>query len=379
MAADEPGYPGIPISDRDPDENTPPLRNPAVDDPRAAFLRLRQRPDSLAAHDSGDVWKWKGRYMERNNFRTHFQGIQRSLTGKFLFLSGGDKQQDGGTAQLFVAEMASRPENGPWGTNIRFNGKPPPSDSLIGMYNLTANLTDDPALWHAGGISLMGEVLAVPLENDERSEIHFYDVSNPRQIAHFSAFIDRREEVARDGEGEVKMKAGAVALCQLTNGYYLCGVWAEDPTRVDFYLSNSTSFREGFGPMARWLWADFDYTEGPSYQAVNFLQSGNGTVSMVGTECTSLFNGTDRADLYRIRLDPATLKNSPVLKKPILERLGSIKLEGTGHRDQYYNLAAAGGIHVDREGRLLLYSAHYWRVDNEIRFGECTENLVDGA
>ena len=81
----------------------------------------------------------------------------------------------------------------------------------------------------------------------------------------------------------------------------------------------------------------FDYTEGPSYQTVNCLQDARAQYSWWVQGARHGSTGTDRADLYRVRLDPATLRDPPVLEQPTLEqptleRLGSVKIESTGRR-----------------------------------------------
>ena len=257
--------------------------------------------------------------------------------------------------------MASRPDHGPWGTNILVGTgsarpEPPERDSLIGMYDLADNLSKKSGLWHAGGISLMGDVLAIPIENSNKSEIHFYDVSDPTSPQHFRKFISRQGT-----------KAGAVAVCRIPSGHYrnryLCGVREKENVEgIDFYLSKNDIFGEGFAQTFR-RWS----TDVRSYQAINFLQNGSGELFLVGTG----HHRGHRAGLFSVELDSEM--------NPTLNLLDSLKLKEPGYNPDYYDLAAAGGIHVDHKGRLLLYSAPCWRMQNEFRFAECSEGPDPGS
>ena len=373
------GYPGQRVPNRLPNARMPVVQSRRVRNPQTAFALLRKRADSLAVRDGGGFRKH--RYTRKNSgggrARIHFQGIQRSRTGPFLFLSGGDMLEP--SAQLFVVKLASRPENGPWGSNIRFEQYPEATDSLVGMYSLAKEL------WHAGGISLMGDVLAVPIENDTQSEIRFYDVSDPTAPTLFNNAINR------------DAKATAVALCRLDNHRYLCGVWFNED-KVDFYLSRSSHFQDGFprSPV-RWDWHDLNLKEPRNYQAVNFLRSESGDLFMVGTERAARtvpgnpYMGFDRADLFRVTIDRRTLLHSlrrPQLVKPTLTHLQTARLEDGG---KYCNFGAGGGVYVDDKKRLILYGAFHWRgwqggfLDSlafwktrkyEVRFGEFSQQLV---
>ena len=223
------------------------------------------------------------------------------------------------------------------------------------MYNLTNN-TDDGDLWHAGGISLMGDVLAIPIENSNKSEIHFYDVSVPDNPSHFDQIIIRRPTT----------KAGAVAVCRVPmgpyQGYYLCGVREKEAGKegIDFYLSNDTTFNNGFPTTSTRC-----STHIKSYQSINFIRSDSGKLFMAGIGPKTLFR-RPQADLFRVTLNHAT---------PILTRLETVKLAHPKKKEPYYDLEAAAGTYVDHKGRLLMYAAPRWRVDSEMRFAECTEDL----
>lgn len=355
-------YPGVLVPPRS-SGPMPVVTNPSVDDVEGSFAGLRRRADFMACHDGGEFKRH--RYTRRNfsggRSRIHFQGVQRSRTGKYLFLSGGDVLEP--AAQLFVVRMNTRPADGPWGTNIRFDRKPAAADRVIGMYKL------DTDLWHAGGISLMGDVLAVPLEDDRRSEVRFYDVSDARAPTRFDAVIRRGPSVGR---------ATAVALTRLPNDHYLCAVWAEDPLRLDFYLSRDTDFENGFrSRRTTWLWSDLAprSKRSPRYQTINFVSDTDGTLFVVTSESAKKapFTNADRIELLRVDLDSSTLSLRPGLLTPRVSLEGSRRLERGG---DYHNLAASGGIHVDRLTReLLLYGGFHWRIKKQIRLAEWVGDL----
>ena len=314
--------------------------------PEIALRRLPDKAIRLSAYDGGGFPDVKYRYLniKGGNIDVHFQGIQRrSATRSFLFLSGGDPDEGTKGSQLFVVRMESRDSKqlGPWGTNIDDSGSPAKGDQVVGMYML------DEELWHAGGISLMGDVLAIPLENEQRSEIRFYDVTNPEALKQLPNSIKR-----------ANARAAAVGMCRLPdNGHILCGVWAEKPLRVDFYISTSTGFQQGFGkpttsPLPHRALS-------PSYQSIGFIRDRNNGIFMLGTRSThriAPLKGSPVADLFRVDLD----------EQLALELCASREFR----KDDHFDFAAGAGAYVDGGGRLVLYSVYHWRYEGRIRIGE---------
>lgn len=365
-------YPGDTPPTRDPQDPVPADENPAVADVIGTFGRIRQLGDFLSCHDGGEFprHRYTRRNFANNRSKIHFQGIQRSRTGKFLFISGDDAKED--ASQLFVLELGSRSADGPWGSNVILDDDPPAGDRLVGTYIL------DRGLWHGGGMSLCGDILAVPVEDGATSSILFLDVSDARSPTFFDVPIERGPTVG---------KAGAVALCKLPNGFFLCGAWSDSdqsPKRIDFYLSRSTDFREGFR-RNRLTWEFFKVlpTGGrPSkYQSVNFLLGTDGALYAVGTENTSfaapVVGGDNFADLLLIEFPDRTLGPNPVLKEPQITRIAEKRFDPG---EDHYNMAAAGGIHIDRtSGELFVYAGFHWRVKKEIRAAEFRSEVPPSA
>ena len=365
-------YPGATPPTRDPQDPVPVDHNPAVADVSGTFGRIRPLGDFLSCHDGGEFPKhrYTRRNFANNRSKIHFQAIQRSRTGKFLFISGDDAKED--TSQLFVLELGSRPADGPWGSNIILDDDPPTGDRLV------ETLVLDKGLWHGGGMSLCGDILAVPVEDESTSKILFLDVSDARNPAFFNIPIKR---------GPMVGKAGAVGLCKLPNGFFLCGVWSDsdsNPKRIDFYLSRSTDFREGFRRnRLTWEFSKVLPTGGRSskYQSVNFLLGTDDALYMVGTENTSigapLFGGDDFADLLFIEFPDRTLGPNPVLEDPQITRIAEKRFE---RGEDHYNMAAAGGIHIDRASHEpLVYAAFHWRVKKEIHVAEFRSDVPASA
>ena len=174
LSIDYPGGPPDPIQA----EDLPRVRvaNPAVPDVERQFADLPGTGGQLGAWDAGMVpdakytWEQEG---VPNRAENHFQGIQRLSGSRLAVISAGDAVDR--VSQLLLLELASRPDGGPWRSNLK-SGKPLKKDRLIGM--LAVEHTD---YWHAGGIALLGDVLAVPLEayNPDRSRVVFLSLADP--------------------------------------------------------------------------------------------------------------------------------------------------------------------------------------------------------
>lgn len=365
-------YPGDTPSIRDPLDPVPVDENPPVADAIGTFGRIRPKGDFLSCHDGGEFPKhrYTRRNFANNRSKIHFQGIQRSRTGTFLFISGDDVLED--TSQMFVLELGSRSADGPWGSNVVLDDDPPSGDRLVGTFVL------DKGRWHGGGMSLCGDILAVPVEDNATSSILFLDVSDARSPTFFDVPIQRGPTVG---------KAGAVGLCKLPSGFFLCGVWSDsdpNPKRIDFYLSRTTDFRDGFRTnRLTWEFSKVLPTGGRAskYQSVNFLLGTDGALYAVGTENDSIgapvIGGDDFADLLLIEFPDRTLGPNPILEEPQIARIAEKRFE---RGEDHYNLAAAGGIHIDRGSHeLLVYGGFHWRVKKEIHVAEFRSDVPAGA
>ena len=107
---------------------------------------------------------------------------------------------------------------------------------------MVARVQLDDVVRHAGGLSTLGSILAVPIHGGSPrvAKVLFYDLAEPESPRRLPV------EITRPGR-----KASATALTRLPNGRYLVAVLAAFdglPLRVDFYLSRSTMLDDGFLP-----------------------------------------------------------------------------------------------------------------------------------
>jgi hypothetical protein len=349
----------------------------------AEFARLRAKGEYLGAHDGGMIDSLRytssgpGNY---NGSENHFQGMQRLANGRFLVVSGGDWATP--SSHLFVIKMGSRPKTGPWLANTRGQDKQPPATDKI-----VASVSIDSKMWHAGGMDVMGDVLAVPVEypppntlpltrlanlpipkfwDAPRSRIVFFDMKNPTTPKRLKPTIDR-----------AGVKSTAVALCKLPNGFYLAVVFSA--AGLDFYLSKTKRFNSGFRKRpTRWAIDRVRALEGEprkfdGYQTINLINQSDGRLYLVGLHNTSgmapTLGGDNNADLFTVDIPGMHRKPENATdsgEAPVITRVSSVKVE-CKHRQ--CNMDAAAGVYVDR-GNLIIYSAYHWRQSGILRFNE---------
>ena len=340
--------------------------NRLIADVPLEFARLTTTGERLTIRDDdelipGDKYTWRN--SDTNYARNHLQGIQRLGETGLLVLSAGDAMDR--VAQLLFVRTAAATRLGPMGTNVLF-GDPPDTDQLIGMV-----LLDTEDYWHAGGMSLLDDILAIPLEASHlgTSKIVFLNVANPRDPVFFP------RQIVRDTDVGI---AGAVALTKLNSGYYLCAVWSDsdsDPTlppRLDFYLSDGSDFSAGFSDdLVTWKQADLlPRTQGLiRFQSISFVMQADGRLYMIAMgntnpDTTPVVSGRNCAELFHIDI-PSLQGDSPSLGPVVITKLA----ERTFACGEYCDFAAAGGIHISETG-LTLLSAYHWRIRRKIHLAE---------
>jgi len=359
------------------------VSNRKVADVVAEFKRISIHGDHLAAND-GELFEDKRRFrythVNRRRFNlavNHFQGLQRLRSGKYLAISGADFTEP--MSHIFVIKMGSRKARGAWGSNLLFSKRPKASDNLVKTIPLNRKFP------HGGGMSAVGDILAVPLEGDNESKIVFLNMADPEDPTQLDCDI-QRPKIA---------KAGAVAFAKLLNGKFVCGVWREvkkKPVgRLDFYISETTDLRDGFGKsqagsketrnVATWSYGDMKFSNsaddrGPGYQSINFIEpinkdAGNGVTRLYmiatenGSDLSPLQGGPDLVDLIEV-LIPEDISNAPG-KIPTLTKLDTKQFFCNR---EYCNLDAGGGIYVDPVSGFSLYSCYHWRSDDMIKLSE---------
>lgn len=370
-----------------------------------AFASVKAKVDKkmlLAATDNGKVPLPRYTNLPSNAYggifggQNHFQGLVRYK--QYAIVSGGDPHMGdpkSKSSRLFFIHMGTRNAQGPWATtrgnlvDRTIHGKkrknvPPAQDGVYESMQLSRDL------WHAGGMQVMGDYLAVPIEKSGEpgtSEIVIVDLSNPRAPTKFNSGIRRAR------------KAGAVAMTKLKNGHILLGVWADSDKdmaqNLDFYYSRSTNIRDGFeAEPVRWdaknVKASKKNKQKPTFnkfQTINFIPQCDGKLYLMGMHNTApggaspVVPGKDYADLYQVffptneeleKLGVAkTLKSNPVgvryLKQPQYRRMPTITKVANKHmtcKDGHCNFGAGGAPYVTNNGRLLIYGVSHWRVAN---------------
>jgi len=316
------------------------LAPPIIDNVEAAFATISVQGRHLTASENGQIPAPSYRVSFKNRFGlwNHFQGVQRLAGTDYLVVSGSNPRSS--QSQFFVIREDAR-----------------------GTGEVVASIDVDPVMWHAGGLSLLGPLLAVPIHggSPRHAKIVFYDLGNPVQPRQLPVEIDRPSR-----------KASAVALTRLRNGRYLAAVLAAfdgRPLRVDFYLSRTPALEDGFAPEpATWLVSEVQARPGQErtfdhFQAINFVSQADGRLFLVGFHNTftsaSTLPGRDYADLYEVVFPEASVQaEAPQLVKPAIVKVANRKMRCTSG---YCNMGAAAGLFVDPDTQTLsVYAAAGW-------------------
>jgi len=327
-----PGHPAV----------APPSRTALlVDDVERAFARIDVSGEHLTAQTNGLIPTPRYRTSGRNlwGLLNHFQGIQRLPGSSHVAISGSNRS--GAPAELFIVRLADAVRPGQVVTRIGL----------------------DPIMQHAGGLSVEGSILAVPLHGGRprRAKVVFYDVADPERPRKLDVEIDRPGR-----------KAGAVALTRLANGHFLVAVLSAFdglPRRMDFYFSRGPVLEDGFVPTPV-TWRVADVRARPPqdrtfsfFQSINFIRQSDDRLYLVGFHnsfaSASILPGRDSADLYEVVFPTATIAaRPPLLVTPSIIKAATRPLRCT---DGYCNLDAAAGLFVDPENRSLsVYAAPGW-------------------
>ena len=316
------------------------LAVPILADVEAAFARISARGRHLTASANGRIPEPSYRVSLRNRFGlwNHFQGVQRLPGTAYLVVSGSNPRSS--LSQLFV---------------LRQDGD--------GTGQVVARIDVDPVMWHVGGLSMLGSILAVPIHggSPRQAKVVFYDLGNPEQPRKLPFEINRPSR-----------KASATGLTRLRNGHYLAAVVAQFdglPLRVDFYLSRTQALEDGFDPEpAMWLVSEVQARPGQErtfdhFQAINFVSQADGRLFLVGFHNTfasaSALPGRDYADLYEVIFPEASIHAETArLDKPVIVKIANRMMRCTSG---YCNMDAAAGLYIDPDTLTLsVYAAAGW-------------------
>ncbi len=328
--------------------------NRCLVDVAKSFAAIPEQGASLIIHDGdmfsgADAQQYSLTAVNNMGIDNHFQGVQRK--GRYLFLTGGDIK--GPEGHIFIIRMGSRADGGAWGSNVSSSGAGPAEDKVVARIKIpSANE------WHAGGASLLGDILAVPTENTRAAvgkkgaSIRFWDVSNAEDPHPFP----HRVEVSSTAHA-----AGLIKL--LSSGKFLLVNWND--RELTFYLSRSSSFGDGFPGQPSSTWgrqqlkiAVKEAGQGGIHgQAINLVQQCDGKLfALMGanTFVLPVDGGKNYIDLYQIEFPLGDHAKTPTVTK-----VGSRILRCPAQ--QGCNFSAAAGAYVDSQGGLLFYSVPHFR------------------
>ena len=326
------------------------------------IVNLHNKGQYLEVRHNMDIPEFE--YINVNN---HFQGIQRLRKYNYVVLSGASKKSR--HAHLFIIKIAPtiKHRDKPLGTNILFK-QIPTEDKLKAIVCI-----DKDEYWHAGGISLCGDILVIPLEGKmktsqgkrDASRIVFYNMVDPENPVVYPALIKRRLQ-----------KAGAVSMVRLENGHFLCAVWSDSDDlhkRFDFYLSKTTDFNNGFLKQSSIPVKDIANHRGrdPRFQAIDFIRQEDGQLFLIGfyntRKTAPVINGTNKSNVYKVDYSLVASKLGIQLTQQLVREYDDGKKQ--------FNMGGATGAYVNRQGHVSVYCAHHWKTKKTIKLAEFDRQL----
>jgi PKD domain len=351
----------------------------------------------------------------------HYQGIARSTRpGRpyfFVTRSGihttGCPFDDDDPGNLLVVRMGSRDTNGERLRSNRFahgiaettDTPPDPGDEVVSF--ITFDGTDGwPNYGHPGGVQLVGDVLAVPLESPygggPDNLVLFVDVSDPLNPTKLSEF---------DPGERSDWSAGLVGLAPQPDGRYLMLITGKNNEYMRVYQSKATeedgttdlkdasldwtfldewseaADEDDLGSGADWPTSGILGAVG--HQSLNFVRQGNidGSPYLMGGRNTTSGGplGEDWIDLYRVEWEGSQFKLRWESSRHLTAlAVSTASFLGSG---DIANFAAANGTYVSPSGELLFYATEHdndgpigdvkmgeWRHHDMVRPGSPTVN-----
>ena len=309
--------------------------NLCVSDVRSAFNGLRTHGDISGFHmnSASDV-----------SLSKHWQGVQRlqAGSGRYMVVS-----RSGKNVSFVVAHMQSRNGTGEryrsnrlaYNLDHRYTA-PPWNDGVV------AEIASDAGYDHSGGIQVIGDVLAVPLENGSTSRVVFWDMSvpsNPQRLYH----LELSSSAVYSDVGH----AGAVAVTKIQDGRYVVAVAGYDARKADFYVSSTTDLRDTSTTFTRF----HSRTSGlPNpYQTINFVNQCDGKIFLVGTHGSN-FGGADKVEWCQISGGSSGVTLSGCQNQHMY-----CNYRSSNGADTHCNFVAAAGVYVSPSRKVLLYSTEH--------------------
>jgi hypothetical protein len=327
-------------------------RSPALNDVRAAFGAIRAAGTPMGfgsgpfGPDAG-VFDYKLGLVGRKS-TSHWEGMGRLEGSPHLVMSANE---DG---ELLLVRMGSRPAgSGRWGTNRSGKGAPPSSDAIVPFASgQTTFKLGTPGYSHLGGLSVVGDYVAVGLEKEGDSStdafIHLVDFSSPTSPRAVWSFRHPHSS------------GGTVALTKRPDGFFLLAVGGWGSRTVDFYRSTSSSLEATtWTHLRQWSRKECvnavpkDSTCFAEYQNLTFVAQTDGRLFFIGTNR----NGSDEdwLDLHEVTGIPTANETSaPALRITKVAKKHMVCNDGC-------NFKAAGGVFVNGAAQEIYVYATAWR------------------
>ena len=378
----------------------------AMDNVESAFDSIQTNGNYMAARVDGKIPEKEYVYYDFkavSGYSNHFQGIKRLRESNYFVFSGGRSKTN--QAHLVIAKMGSRPTHTALRSNIvdpDFISKESNVDKIAKILEVnkspdSATLPINKKFWHAGGLGLYGDILAVPIEGGKEdgkpvkgSQILFYSMKNPEDPQLFDFLIERKE-----------LKAGCVALTRLPSGRYLLAVLSSSDSkpktyrlrkkrhavkiqnkRLDFYLSEDEYFHNGFLPDP-FFWTTKDLYLGgdlvptfSGFQGIDLLvekKPDESSLYLIGFDNRSfaapIVGGKDFADLYKIEIKSKQLEQANLMKL-YFQRIKKVDYKKLNESDKQSNFDAGAGVYIQSKKSFFIYGCYHWKVDDSLRFIE---------
>ena len=318
--------------------------NPYVRNVAASVFNLRSHGD-LMGFNMGD-------YPDVNQnffYSEHWQGTQRLMTGDGRYLAVSANHKD--WSRFAIVHLGTRSTGSDrWRSNrlvkgvSSWNVGPSSWDVVVKEFRVSSVLN------HAGGLHVIGNYIAVPLEEKDGSSnygmVVLYDISIPENPRFRWAF------------SLPTIHAGAVAISKLNDGRFLMVTAREDSEILDIFLSSANSLTApSWTHLATWRKSEWQGDGGidtnwGAYQAIALVTEHDGDLYLIGTHNTGdLVSEKDWIDAYRLILkEDSTVKLSKVAKRHLFC--------GTPGKKQC-NLDAGAGVYVTSDHRLYLYATEH--------------------
>lgn len=382
--------------------------SPYAHDPIASINGLRTRAEALGWHiPSG---------RPEPTICKHWQGIARSggMGTPYLFVTRNGNagfcqitQDDDPSGDLSIVRLATRD---PYGERLRSNRltkdtdivdtAPPTADRVVSHISFDGSPIvgdDDGDTWphymHPGGVQLVGDVLAIAMEDgvgagNPDNGVIFVDVADPLQPKLISR-MDASLPTDPDRVDPSSWGAGLAGVTQLADGRYLLVVTGKDNELLRFFVSNGTDLRDESLTWSHWR----DVTEatietqigvdwpsgdafGDAHQSLNFIRTGPNDatdVYLAGGRNTHPVLGEDHVDLYQVAVDigGGTFSMARVATRHLDTH--ATLTDGTLGSGNIASFKAASGFHVTPTGEVLVYATEHDNTGpggDTVSFGE---------